>query len=169
LDKIVQENNLDADRIFNMDETALSTVQKPQKVLARKGKHQVGAMTSAERGTTTSCTCCMGAAAMFVPPLLVFWRLRFKFQLSTGAPPGIHFACTENGWNTSDVFTQWLKHFIQTTKPSKEAKVFLLLNGHTTHSKKPSSCQSGMRECSDTAVPSSTHYTSLTAIRCGLS
>ena len=30
LDKIVQENNLDAGRIFNMDETALSTVRKPQ-------------------------------------------------------------------------------------------------------------------------------------------
>ena len=42
LDKIIHENNLDAGRIFNMDETTLSTVQKPQKVLARKGKHQVG-------------------------------------------------------------------------------------------------------------------------------
>jgi hypothetical protein len=39
LDKIVQQNNLNAGQIFNMDETALSTVQKPQKVLARKGKH----------------------------------------------------------------------------------------------------------------------------------
>ena len=70
-----------------------------------------------------------------VPPLLVFRRLRFKFELSTGAPPGNHFACTENGWIRSDVFTQWLKHFIQTTKPSKETKVLFLLDGHTTHTK----------------------------------
>jgi hypothetical protein len=62
-----------------MDETALSTVQKPQKVSARKGKHQVGAMTSAERGTNTTCICCMSAGGRFVPPLLVFRRLRFKF------------------------------------------------------------------------------------------
>jgi hypothetical protein len=67
--------------------------------------------------------------------LLVFRRLRFKFELSTGAAPGTHFACTENGWITSDVFTQWLKYFIQTTKPSKETKVLLLLDGHTTHTK----------------------------------
>jgi hypothetical protein len=39
LDKSFHENNLDAGRIFNMDETALSTVQQSQKVLARNGKH----------------------------------------------------------------------------------------------------------------------------------
>jgi hypothetical protein len=66
LEKIVQENNLNAGQIFNVDETALSTVHKQQKVLARKGKHQAGAMTSAERGMTTTCICCMSAAAMFV-------------------------------------------------------------------------------------------------------
>jgi hypothetical protein len=77
----------------------------------------------------------MSAAGMFVPPLLMFKRLRFKFELSTGAPPGTQFACTENGWITSDVFVQWLKHFIQTTKPSKETNVLLLLDGHTTHTK----------------------------------
>jgi hypothetical protein len=92
-------------------------------------------MTSAERGTTTTCISCMSAAAMFVPPLFVFRRLRFKFELSTEAPPGAQFACTENGWITSDVFTQWLKYFIQTTKPSKEMKVLLLPDGHTTHTK----------------------------------
>jgi hypothetical protein len=72
----------------------------------------------------------MSAAGMFVPPLLIFERLRFKFELSTGAPPGTQFACTDNGWITSDVFVQWLIHFIQTTKPSKETKVLLLPDGH---------------------------------------
>jgi hypothetical protein len=79
LEKIVHENNLDAGRILNMDETALSTVQKPQRVLARKGKHQAGAMTSAERGTNTTCICCTSAAGMFVSPFLIFRRLQFKF------------------------------------------------------------------------------------------
>jgi hypothetical protein len=78
-EKIVHENNLDAGRIFNMDEIALSTVQRPQKVLARKGKHQAGAMTSTEIGTNTTCICCTSAADLFVPPLLIFTRLRLKF------------------------------------------------------------------------------------------
>jgi hypothetical protein len=78
-----------------------------------------------------------------------------SFELSTGAPPGTHFACTENGWITSDVFTRWLKYFIHTTKPNKETKVLLLLDGHITHTKNHSSYQSGKREWGDTAVPPS--------------
>jgi hypothetical protein len=69
-------------------------------------------------------------------PHPVFKRLGFKFELSTGAPPGTQFACTENGWIRNDVFVQWLKYFIQTTKPSQETKVLLLLDGNTTHTKK---------------------------------
>jgi len=42
LDKIVHKNNVDSRRVFNMDETALSTVQKPQKVLARRVNTKLG-------------------------------------------------------------------------------------------------------------------------------
>ena len=41
-------------RIFNMDETSLSTVQKPDKIVAQKGKHQVGYIVSSERGTSVT-------------------------------------------------------------------------------------------------------------------
>ncbi|GFR59625.1 tigger transposable element-derived protein [Elysia marginata] len=38
-----------------MDETAVSNVQKrTQKIVAMKGKHQIGAVSSAERGTNTT-------------------------------------------------------------------------------------------------------------------
>lgn len=75
---------------------------KHQKVFASKGKHQAGAMTSAERGTDTMCVFYMGSAGMFVPSLLVFKRLHCKFELSTRVSPGTLFACTENGCITSD-------------------------------------------------------------------
>jgi len=102
VDKIVLKYNVDARRIFNVDETALSTVQKPQKVLARRGEYQAGAMTSAERGTDTICIFYMGFAGMFVPSLLMFKRIRCKFELSTRVSPGTLFAYTENGCITSD-------------------------------------------------------------------
>jgi len=44
-------------RIFNMDETGLQTGQKPQKILAKKGKHQVGGIVSAERGELQGSMC----------------------------------------------------------------------------------------------------------------
>ena len=49
--------------IYNMDETAVTTVQKKcQKVLGRKGKHQIGSVSSGERRTNTTGVCCCHAA-----------------------------------------------------------------------------------------------------------
>lgn len=38
-------------RIYNLDETATTTVQRPQKVLAPKGVCNIGKVTSGEKGT----------------------------------------------------------------------------------------------------------------------
>ncbi|CAK9291937.1 unnamed protein product [Gordionus sp. m RMFG-2023] len=46
LKNILDTTRLTANEIFNMDETGLTTVQKPAKVLAMKGQKQVGAITS---------------------------------------------------------------------------------------------------------------------------
>lgn len=122
-------------RIFNMDETGLQTVQKPQKILAKKGKHQVGGIVSAERGETTTCVCCVSAAGQYVPPLLIFRRKRMVDNLKDGAPAGTIFACQESGWMNCEIFCKWLKHFIDTVHPSPENKVLLLLDGHASHTK----------------------------------
>jgi len=63
-----------------MDETGLQTVQKPQKILARRGKHQVGGIVSA--------VCCCRATGQYVPPLLIFKRKHMVDNLKDGAPPG---------------------------------------------------------------------------------
>lgn len=85
-------NLYDAQRIFDMDETCLSTVQKKtRKVPALKGKRLVGA-TSEERGVTTTVVCCASAAGLFVPPLIIFKRKRAKDELRDGVPPGTIFA-----------------------------------------------------------------------------
>ncbi|XP_069705674.1 uncharacterized protein [Periplaneta americana] len=132
---VVDSNHFDATTIFNMDETGLSTVQKPQEVLGIKGKHQIGGITSGERGTNTTCVCCMSALGMYIPPMLIFKRLRFKQELSEGAPPGTKFACTESGWITSKVFVEWLKFFIDYVQPKNDRKVLLIMDGHSTHTK----------------------------------
>ena len=46
-------------RIFNCDETGITTVQgKPSKVLAKTGRRQVGGLVSAERGQLVSVEIC---------------------------------------------------------------------------------------------------------------
>lgn len=141
LTEIVDKNNLSADSIYNVDETGISTVQKPMKVVALKGKHQVGSITSGERGVNTTAVCCMNAAGSFVPPMLIFKRQRFKNELKDGAPPLTIFGCSENGWITTDLFSSWVKNFINylhlkpIAKEPGQKKILLILDGHSTHTK----------------------------------
>jgi hypothetical protein len=136
-ESILDKYKFTANQIYNVDETGLSTVHKPSKIIAQKGKHQIGAITSGERGVTTTCVCCMNAAGEFVPPMLIFKRVRMNDCLKKGAPPGTVFGCSKNGWITSELFVQWLKHFIKHNKleKNKDNQLLLLLDGHTTHTK----------------------------------
>lgn len=136
LKSTVDENKIDATRIFNIDETGVSTVQnKCQKVIAEKGKRAVGSISSGERGVNTTVVCCSSAAGMYVPPLIIFKRMRMCNELKVGAPPGSLVDVSESGWINSELFVKWLRHFIDSVKPNKEKQVLLLLDGHSTHSK----------------------------------
>ena len=92
LEPIIDKYKFDATTIFNMDETSLNMVQKPGKIIASKGKHEVGSIVSAERGTSVTCASCVSAHGYFLPPFLIFKRKRLRDDLQEGAPPGTAFA-----------------------------------------------------------------------------
>ncbi|CAH1988951.1 unnamed protein product [Acanthoscelides obtectus] len=50
----IHKHKLNANQIYNVDESGLSTVQRPQKILATAGRKQVGAITCAERGSNVT-------------------------------------------------------------------------------------------------------------------
>ena len=87
LENLIDRYKLTAGRIYNMDETSLTTVQKPHKVLTTRGKKQVGAATSAERGTNTTGVFCTSATGQYVAPMLIFKRKRLNTNLEEGALP----------------------------------------------------------------------------------
>lgn len=92
-----------AHRILNVDGTGLVTVQsKSSKILALKGRRQVGALTSAERGQLSTFVVCMSAGGNFIPPFVIFPRLRMKSELQDGAPPGTMIVCHPSGWMQSE-------------------------------------------------------------------
>jgi len=121
------------DRIWNADESGLTVVHKPQKVLAKKGDKQVGRITSGEKGETITIICAMNATGTYLPPTMIFKRKRMTQLLLKGSPPGTVGEVSDNGWVTSDLFLKWLDHFIAFTKPTKEQKVILLVDGHVSH------------------------------------
>lgn len=51
----IDKYKFDSNRIYNVDESGMSTIQRPQKILATAGRKQVGVVTSAERGYDKQC------------------------------------------------------------------------------------------------------------------
>ena len=65
---LFEEHKFSAKQLWNMDETGITNVYKPGKIIATKGKQQVSKMTSGERGATVTAVCAMSASGAYVPP-----------------------------------------------------------------------------------------------------
>lgn len=120
-------------RIHNVDETGVTTVQTPKQVVAEKGKKQVGAITSAERGELVTVVCAINATGNAVPPMFIFPRVRYRDHFITGAPPGSIGSSTRSGWINEDTFAEFLEHLVQHTKCSSDHPILLLLDNHEAH------------------------------------
>ena len=133
LRSVLTEQSFCGSRIWNMDETGVSCVQKPTKILAKKGKRGVGKITSAERGKNVTAICAFNAIGTYLPPMLIFPRKRWDPNLMRGAPPESIGSCTENGWTDDEQFIKWLTHFVTHAKPTKEEPHLIILDGHHSH------------------------------------
>lgn len=130
------KNKFTPQQVYNVDETGLTVVQsKISEVIGLKGKRQVAALTSAERGGLMTVIAAMSASGVFVPPMIIFPRKNMNQQLMKGAPPGSVGVCHPSGWVQTNLFSQWFVHFIKFSKPSEESPILLILDGHNTHTR----------------------------------
>lgn len=131
---LLDEYKFTPEKIFNCDETGICSVPKSKsKILAVKGKKQVGALTSAERGQTVTVEVCFNAAGSYMPPFFIFPRQRFKPEMMNGASPGAWAECHQSGWMQTEIFEHWFQRFLEFSRASKQNPVLLLLDGHLTH------------------------------------
>ena len=133
VNEIVTKHKLDGTKVYNMDETGLNTVQRPSQAVCLKGKKRTGALTSAERGVNTTCVICTNAAGNYIPPFLIFKRKRMNPLLQNCAPVGAVCKVSDSGYINSELFVEYLQHFIAHVKPSSESPVLLVLDGHSSH------------------------------------
>lgn len=125
---------LELSNIWNYcDETGITTVQVPPKILAPKGKKQIGGMTSGERRINVTMIAAVSASGNSVPPLFVSPHVNFKPFMLNGAPPGSVGAANPSGWYNETIFMQFLQLFIQHVHPSAEKPVLILLDNHKNH------------------------------------
>lgn len=133
LKEVLDKYKFRSGNIYNMDESGLTTVQEAGKVVAMKGQKQVGQITSAERGTLITLCGAINADGNSVPPLLIFPRKYFKEHMLKGAPNGSIGAASPSGWISSEIFVQWMKHFISYTHPTENMPVLLIMDNHNSH------------------------------------
>ncbi|XP_046399922.1 uncharacterized protein LOC124166435 [Ischnura elegans] len=133
LENLMDKYKFPASRVFNMDETGISSVQKPGHILAPKGQKQVGGVTSWERGRNITVVCAFSASGQYVPPMFIFPRKRMTPLLEHGGPPGSIYGCFHNGWSNEHLFLDWLQHFKRFCKPTEDEPVLLILDNHGSH------------------------------------
>ena len=133
LAKVLERYKLEPQNIYNMDETGVTTVQRPDHIVARKGHKQVGALTSQERGTLVTCAIAINATGNSVPPIFIFPRKKFQAHFIRYGPPGSIGTANGSGWMQEDDFVVFLKHFVNHAKPDKDDPVLLILDNHDSH------------------------------------
>lgn len=134
LQRVQEKYKFLPDRIYNVDESGISTVPKESnKRLGPKGIKQFGIISSWERGKNITVICAFSASGSYIPPLFVFPRKRMSPQLQKNGPSGAIYTCTDNGWSNESVFSLWLKHFQSKILSSPDNPVLLILDNHSSH------------------------------------
>lgn len=121
------------DKIWNMDETGMTTVQGQSKIVAPKGAKQVGSATSAERGALVTMLKAVNAVGNAISPMLIFPRVHLKERMLFGGPAGCIGTANPTGWSNEAAFLKFLDHFLSFVKCSREDRAILVLDNHETH------------------------------------
>jgi len=131
--ELLKSHTFTPSAVWNMDETGVTTVQRPTKIVATKGIRTVGKLTSGERGTTVTVICAFSAAGSYLLPIFIYPRKRMLAALLAGAPPQSIGSKSDSGWSDASLFLDWLKLFAVFTCCSKENPHVVILDGHRSH------------------------------------
>ncbi|KAJ4433674.1 hypothetical protein ANN_15985 [Periplaneta americana] len=104
---------------------------KPSKIVAETGKKIIYSKTFAESGVTQTVLGCCSASGTAIPPMIIFKGVRLLNGLDKDTPTGSLVRVSKNGWISSELFLEWMNHFVRNISPARP--VFLLLDSHASH------------------------------------
>lgn len=118
------------ENIFNLDETSFSADPSRVKRLSGIGQkaHRIAEASSRENTTVMAC---VSASGRVLPPMIVFKSSKlWSTWRGEEDLPGTMYACSENGWMTTDIFQAFFTKFCEQVI---ERPLLLILDGHITH------------------------------------
>lgn len=111
-------------QIFNCDETGVTIVFKPNKVVAELGKRHVYALSASEKGKTHTVLSCVSATGFMLPPMMIYPRkTSVPDKLKEGAYPNTLFVNSESGWVNAELFIKWFEFFSEVYSTSSTCLV----------------------------------------------
>ena len=128
----IEKYGLTANRIFNLDETALSTVMKPVKVVSERGL-PVASTISRERGVTMTFVGIICAAGNYLPPVFIIPRKRWNDAFMRGTVDGSKGILNPSGWMNGESFLETLKHIQDVTFCSLDNRLLLIMDNAECH------------------------------------
>ena len=98
LEKCYLKHNFPPNMIWNLDETACTTVTNAPKIVAQAGVKRVGQISSTERGSLVTMLGFANAAGGSIPPAFIFPRVHFKEHMLQNGPTGALDLANVSGW-----------------------------------------------------------------------
>ena len=130
LEELVNTYKFSASQVWNCDESGFPTDPQRCKVVSVKGQTAYKTTSGARRENITTLAVC-NAAGRVLDPVIVFAG---KNMQSTWKPakalPNTFYGLSENGWMTTEIFTEWFKKFCGLIE---ERPLLLIFDGHMTH------------------------------------
>ena len=120
------------DRIFNVDESSLSTVMKPVKVLCERGQ-PVAMQTCLEKGNSMTFVGIINAVGQALPPVFLIPRKRWNPDFMRNTTYGAKGLLEPGGWMNGERFVETLQHIHEKTGSCAENKILLIMDNAQCH------------------------------------
>ena len=99
-------NITDGSRVFNLDETGLTTEQRLTNCFFRRGGKDVSILSPTCGKTMFTVLCCGNALGEVMPPCVIYKALHLYDSWCKGGPENTFYGATKSGWMETDIFNE---------------------------------------------------------------
>ncbi|GMF46471.1 unnamed protein product [Phytophthora fragariaefolia] len=129
--KVMNDNKIDASRVFKVNETAFQSRKKTKSVVAARGSSNVW-ITEITTAIHMSIVACGSASGFVIPPLFILAGKTVGFTILDTDKSRSAVTLTESGFMNNRLFIKWLKKS-ESVSATISRPLLLIIDGCTSH------------------------------------
>ena len=132
---VTNQSSYELQRIWNCDETGLSTTVSSKFLLVRRGSKQVSEVSSGSGREYITVLTAGSASGELLPPFILYKGKNLYQRWTSNGLAGACYGISESGWMDGINFLSWFKNqFIPAVRHlTASGPVFLIFDGHYSH------------------------------------